>query len=159
MLLSGKAKALGPIAEAVLFSVARQDHVDDVIGDALARGRWVVCDRFLDSTRAYQGAGGGVPAPVISALERLTLKGVRPNLTFLLDVPADQGLPAPRGDRLAPGLTGSRARTSPSMSVSAGPSSTSRKRSPGVASSSMQASREALVAEDVWEAVAERLRP
>ena len=55
-------------------------------------GKWVVCDRFLDSTRAYQGATGGVPAPVISALERLTLHGLMPNLTIVLDIPVEEGL-------------------------------------------------------------------
>ena len=63
-----------------------------VIGDALAHGQWVVCDRFLDSTRAYQGVTGGVPAPVISALERLTLHGLMPNLTIVLDIPVEEGL-------------------------------------------------------------------
>ena len=91
-LLSGKVKQFGPFAEALLFSIARQDHIDTVISDALARGQWVVCDRFLDSTRAYQGATGGVPAPVISALERLTLHGVMPNLTIVLDIPVEEGL-------------------------------------------------------------------
>lgn len=73
-LLSGKVRPFGPFAEALLFSVARQDHVDSVIAEALAQGKWVVCDRFLNSTRAYQGVTGGVPAPVIGALERLTLR-------------------------------------------------------------------------------------
>ena len=91
-LLSGKVKQFGPFAEALLFSIARQDHVDTLIGDALARGQWVVCDRFLDSTRAYQGVSGGVPAPIISALERLTLHGVMPNLTIVLDIPVEEGL-------------------------------------------------------------------
>ncbi|HEU0017003.1 MAG TPA: dTMP kinase, partial [Methyloceanibacter sp.] len=91
-LLSGKVKQFGPFAEALLFSIARQDHIDTVIADALARGQWVVCDRFLDSTRAYQGATGGVPAPVISALERLTLHGIMPNLTIVLDIPVEEGL-------------------------------------------------------------------
>src|ERR1700675_1309655 len=73
-LLSGKVAPFGPFAEAVMFSVARQDHVDTVIAEALAQGIWVVCDRFLDSTRAYQGVTGGVPQPVIGALERVTLR-------------------------------------------------------------------------------------
>ena len=91
-LLSGKAHRFGPLAEAVLLSVARQDHVENVIGEALMRGTWVVCDRFLDSTRAYQGAAGGLSAPLIGALERITLKGLKPDLTFVLDLPADEGL-------------------------------------------------------------------
>ena len=101
-LLSGKIKSFGPFAEALLFSIARQDHVDTVISDALARGQWVVCDRFLDSTRAYQGVTGGVPAPVISALERLTLHGLMPNLTIVLDIPVEEGLARARRRRTTP---------------------------------------------------------
>src|SRR3989337_430804 len=72
-LLSGRVWQFGPFAEAVLVSVARADHVDHAIGRALAEGQWVVCDRFLDSTRAYQGATAGVPRPLINALERVKL--------------------------------------------------------------------------------------
>jgi dTMP kinase len=158
-LLSGKVKQLGPLAEAVLFSVARQDHVDSVIGDALARGRWVVCDRFLDSTRAYQGASGGVAAPVIGALERLTLKGLRPNLTIMLDIPADQGLA-----RAARRRTGAGADRFESQELAQ--HERIRKAFLDIAQEEprrciiVDASKpEALVAEDVWEAVAERLRP
>ena len=91
-LLSGHVWQFGPFAEAVLFSVARKGHVDGAIFDELARGRWVVCDRFADSTRAYQGVTGGVPRSVINALERLTLRGLVPNLTFIFDIPAEEGL-------------------------------------------------------------------
>jgi dTMP kinase len=91
-LLSGRVSQFGPFAEAVLFGVARQDHIDHAISDALTHGKWVVCDRFLDSTRAYQGATAGVPRPLINALERLTLRGLMPNLTLILDVPAEEGL-------------------------------------------------------------------
>ena len=91
-LLSGRVADMGPFAEAVLFSVARQDHVDNAIRGALMDGAWVICDRFLDSTRAYQGAAAGVPRPAISALERLTLGGVMPDLTFILDLPVEEGL-------------------------------------------------------------------
>jgi dTMP kinase len=69
-LLSGKVWQLGPFAEALMFSVARADHVENAIGHALLSGKWVVCDRFLDSTRAYQGATAGVPRGIINALER-----------------------------------------------------------------------------------------
>jgi dTMP kinase len=91
-LLSGKVREFGPFAEALMFSVARQDHVDSTIGNALAKGTWVVCDRFLDSTRAYQGVAGGVPLALIGALERMTLRGLKPDLTIVLDLPPDQGL-------------------------------------------------------------------
>ena len=91
-LLTGRVSDMGPFAEAILFSVARQDHVDRSIRGALMEGAWVVCDRFMDSTRAYQGAAGGVPRPAINALERLTIGGVLPDLTFILDLPVEEGL-------------------------------------------------------------------
>jgi dTMP kinase len=91
-LLSGKVWQFGPFAEALLFSVARGDHVENAIGEALLDGKWVVCDRFLDSTRAYQGATAGVPKSLINALERLTVGGLLPDITFVLDIPAEEGL-------------------------------------------------------------------
>ena len=156
-LLSGKVKQFGPFAEALLFSIARQDHIDTVISDALARGQWVVCDRFLNSTRAYQGATGGVPAPVISALERLTLHGVMPNLTIVLDIPVEEGLA-----RMA------RRRGAPDRFESQDISQHERIRKAFLDIAEEEPGRcvvidarkpEALVAEDVWEAVAERLSP
>ena len=156
-LLSGKIKSFGPFAEALLFSIARQDHVDTVISDALARGQWVVCDRFLDSTRAYQGVTGGLPAPVISALERLTLHGLMPNLTIVLDIPVEEGLARAR-----------RRRTTPDRFESQDLGQHERIRKAFLDIAEEEPARcvvidarkpEALVAEDVWEAVAERLRP
>ena len=156
-LLSGKVKQFGPFAEALLFSIARADHIDTVISDSLARGQWVVCDRFLDSTRAYQGATGGVPAPVISALERLTLHGIMPNLTIVLDIPVEEGLA-----RMA------RRRGAPDRFESQDISQHERIRKAFLDIAEEESGRcvvidarkpEALVAEDVWEAVAERLSP
>ena len=156
-LLSGKVKQFGPFAEALLFSIARADHIDNVISDALARGQWVVCDRFLDSTRAYQGATGGVPAPVISALERLTLHGLMPNLTIVLDIPVEEGLA-----RLA------QRRGAPDRFESQDVSQHERIRRAFLNIAEEEPGRcvvidarkpEALVAEDVWEAVTERLNP
>ncbi len=92
VILSGAAKPLGPGAEAILFAAARDDHVRTTIEPALARGRWVVCDRFIDSTRVYQGALGNVDEHLIRALERVTVGGLKPDLTFILDVPAEIGL-------------------------------------------------------------------
>lgn len=92
VLLSGAAEPLGPQAEALLFAAARADHVDQLIRPALQEGRMVVCDRFLDSTRVYQGALGAVPAALLDALESVAARGARPDLTFILDVPADLGL-------------------------------------------------------------------
>jgi dTMP kinase len=92
ILLSGKLKHLGPKAEAILFSAARIDHVDALIEPALAKGTWIVCDRFLDSTRAYQGALGKLDPRFLMALERVTLGELLPDLTLILDLPAETGL-------------------------------------------------------------------
>lgn len=92
VLLSGKAKRLGPMGEALLFYVARDSHLELTIRPALARGAWVVCDRFHDSTRAYQGAAGGVPIAALDALERIVVGATQPDLTLILDLPADEGL-------------------------------------------------------------------
>ncbi len=92
VLLSGAAKPLGPEAEAILFAAARDDHIRHTIAPALARGRWVVCDRFTDSTRVYQGELGGVDDKLLRALERVTVGGLSPDITFILDVPVDVGL-------------------------------------------------------------------
>ncbi len=90
-LLSGAVRPLGPEAEAVLFAAARADHVDKLIRPALTEGHWVLCDRFTDSTRAYQGAAG-VHQTFIEALERITVWPTRPELTIILDVPVEIGL-------------------------------------------------------------------
>jgi dTMP kinase len=92
VLLSGAAKPLGAEAEAILFAAARDDHVTHVIKPALAKGKWVVCDRFIDSTRVYQGVVGKVDPRVIKALERVTIGNLKPDLTFIMDVPAELGL-------------------------------------------------------------------
>ena len=156
-LLSGKVKQFGPFAEALLFSIARADHIDTVISDALARGQWVVCDRFLDSTRAYQGATGGVPAPVISALERLTLHGIMPNLTIVLDIPVEEGLARMARRRGAPDRFESQDIAQHERIRKA--FLTIAEEEPGRCVVIDARKPEALVAEDVWEAVAERLSP
>jgi dTMP kinase len=92
LLLSGMIKNLGPKAEAILFAAARIDHIDHTIAPALAAGRWVVCDRFADSTRAYQGTLGGLDPGFLRALERVTVGETRPDLTLILDLPAEVGL-------------------------------------------------------------------
>ena len=91
-LLSGEAKRFGPLAEALMFSAARMDHLDNTIRPALERGAFVLCDRFADSTRAYQGALGAIDPALIEALERVVVGATKPDLTFVLDVPADTGL-------------------------------------------------------------------
>ena len=92
VLLSGAAKPLGAEAEALLFAAARDDHLTQVIRPALERGVWVVCDRFADSTRVYQGVVGQVDPRIIKAIERIVVADTKPDLTFVLDVPAEQAL-------------------------------------------------------------------
>ena len=92
VLLSGAAEGLGPDGEALLFAAARADHLDQVIKPALQSGEWVVCDRFVDSTRVYQGVVGGADLAFIKALEKVTVGDCYPDLTLILDVPADIGL-------------------------------------------------------------------
>jgi dTMP kinase len=91
-LLDGVAKPYGPFAEALLFSAARIDHLDRLIRPALQRGETVLCDRFIDSTRAYQGAAGGLDAGLVQALERVVVGPTRPDLTLILDLPPEAGL-------------------------------------------------------------------
>lgn len=78
-----------PAAEALLFYAARSDHLDRTIRPALVRGDWVICDRFSDSTRAYQVAAGGVAAEDFDALERVVVGADAPDLTLVLDLPMD----------------------------------------------------------------------
>jgi dTMP kinase len=104
VLLSGVAKPLGIEAEALLFAAARGDHVRNTIEPALAQGVWVICDRFIDSTRVYQGILGHLDPLFIRALERVTVGDLKPDLTFILDVPAEVGLARAskrRGERVA----------------------------------------------------------
>jgi len=92
VVLSGMGKLLGPEAETLLFAAARDDHVRPVIQPALAQGIWVLCDRFFDSTRAYQGRLGQVSPSVLNAMQRVTIGDLKPDLTFILDVPVEIGL-------------------------------------------------------------------
>ena len=92
ILLSGMAKPMGEETEAILFAAARDDHLRQTILPALDAGHWVISDRFVDSTRVYQGALGKVDPRLIRGLERVTVGDAMPELTFLLDVPATVGL-------------------------------------------------------------------
>ena len=76
-----------PMAEALLMNAARVDHLDKLIRPALAKGLWVICDRFSDSTRVYQSVGDGVPDDVLIAIETPVLGDTRPDLTLVLDAP------------------------------------------------------------------------
>jgi dTMP kinase len=87
------------LSEALLFYAARSDLLDTVIRPALAAGRWVICDRFSDSTRVYQGIAGGVEPAVLDRLEGIVVSGTRPDLTLILDLPADVGLARAAGRR------------------------------------------------------------
>ena len=92
ILLKGIAKPLGTEAEAMLFAAARDDHMVTTIRPALARGAWVLCDRFIDSTRVYQGALGNVDPRLIRELEHVVVGPDMPDLTLVLDVPPETGL-------------------------------------------------------------------
>jgi dTMP kinase len=92
LVLSGMGKLLGPDAETLLFAAARDDHVRTVIKPALNEGTWVLCDRFSDSTRAYQGRLGKVAPAVLNAMERVTIGDLKPDLTIILDVPVEVGM-------------------------------------------------------------------
>jgi dTMP kinase len=92
LLVEGAVDRWSPVSETLLMYAARRDHIERLIAPALERGAVVVCDRFADSTRAYQGAGGGASAELIEALERQVLGETRPDLTLILDLPAEAGL-------------------------------------------------------------------
>jgi dTMP kinase len=92
LVLSGMGKLLGSEAETLLFAAARDDHVRTVIAPALNQGTWVLCDRFFDSTRAYQGRLGHVSVGLLNALQRVTIGDLKPDLTIILDVPAEIGV-------------------------------------------------------------------
>lgn len=84
LLLHPPGKGWGARAEALLFAAARADHVDRLIRPALAEGRWVICDRFVDSSRAYQGAAGALGDDAVRALHQVGSEGLLPDLTIVL---------------------------------------------------------------------------
>ena len=91
-ILSGSVARFGPAAEAIMFSAARSDHLETLIRPALSRGAVVICDRFIDSTRVYQGRLGQVNAALVRALERIVVGVDRPDLTVVLDIAPELGL-------------------------------------------------------------------
>ncbi|KPQ08721.1 MAG: dTMP kinase Tmk [Saliniramus fredricksonii] len=101
-ILAGEGKPYGPFAEALMFSAARLDHLAQTIRPALARGDIVLCDRFSDSTRAYQGALGEIDDGELAALERVVIGETRPDLTLILDLPAETGLARANARRGSP---------------------------------------------------------
>jgi dTMP kinase len=92
LVLARRAEGMPPAAELLLMFAARASHVAQRIEPALARGEWVLCDRFTDASRAYQGGGRGMDAADIEALARVAHPGLAPDLTLLLDIPPDVGL-------------------------------------------------------------------
>ena len=92
VLLSGAAEPFGPAMEAVLFAAARSDHVEQVIRPAVERGAIVLCDRFLDSSRVYQGVTGDLDQAFMRSLERVTVNRMVPDLTVILDIDPAEGL-------------------------------------------------------------------
>ena len=92
MLLDPTTPPHGALAEALLFYAARADHLHATIAPQLAAGGWVVCDRFSDSTRVYQGSAGGLAPEVLEALDRLVVRGQQPDLTVVLDLDPREGL-------------------------------------------------------------------
>jgi dTMP kinase len=92
LLVEGEPGRWDPLVETLMMFAARADHVANTIGPALARGAYVVCDRFTDSTYAYQGAGRGLPRETIRRIESLAVPDIKPDLTLILDVPAETGL-------------------------------------------------------------------
>jgi dTMP kinase len=92
VLLSGAAEEYGTRMEALLFAAARNDHVEEVIRPALKSGAVVLCDRFLDSSRVYQGITGNLEPAFVQNLERVAINGVMPDCTLILDLPAAEGL-------------------------------------------------------------------
>jgi dTMP kinase len=101
VVLQKGAEILSPEAETLLMFAARAVHVDNVLRPALARGDWVLCDRYTDATRAYQGGGRGVATSFIETLSREVLGGLTPDLTLLLDLPVETGLQRAHARRMA----------------------------------------------------------
>ena len=92
ILLDPENNAMVPRAELLLYAAGRAQHVEEVIRPALAAGRIVLCDRYIDATAAYQGFGRGLPGEMIDGLNTLAVSGLVPDLTFLLDLPVEEGL-------------------------------------------------------------------
>jgi dTMP kinase len=92
VILSGAAEPFGPAMEALLFAAARNDHVEQVMRRALKSGRMVLCDRYIDSSRVYQGVTGDLDPDLMRAIEQMAINGLMPDLTIILDLPAEVGL-------------------------------------------------------------------
>lgn len=103
LVLTRGTEVLSPEGETLLMFAARAVHLDNLVRPAIARGEWVICDRFTDATRAYQGGGRGVDRALIEQLASSVHAGLEPDLTLLLDVPVTVGLERARARRQAAG--------------------------------------------------------
>ncbi len=92
LVTEGTAERWSPLTETLLFLAARNDHIERRIEPALAAGRWVLCDRFIDSTRVYQGLAGTLGLDLIDRLHAVMFERIAPDLTLLLDLPIEVGL-------------------------------------------------------------------
>ena len=92
LVVAGDAERWTARTETLLMYAARSDHLERTIRPALDAGQWVVCDRFADSSRVYQGAGGGVPEILIEALDDAIVGSNQPDLTLIFDLPVEVGL-------------------------------------------------------------------
>lgn len=92
LLVQGDTGRWSALSELLLMYAARSDHLEKVIRPALARGTWVICDRFSDSSRAYQGAGGGVAAHIIDQIDHAVVADTQPDLVLIMDMPVEAGL-------------------------------------------------------------------
>lgn len=97
LVTEGATDRWSPLTETLLFLAAREDHVARLIKPALTRGQWVLCDRFIDSTRVYQGIAGTLGLELIDRLHTTIFDDLTPDLTLLLDVPVETGLARRRG--------------------------------------------------------------
>ncbi len=97
ILLAPRQEIMHPIAELLLMFSARVQHVESLIKPALAGQKWVICDRFVDASYAYQGAGRGIPYETLRSLAQLTLGDFRPDHTFIFDAPVEQALARMKG--------------------------------------------------------------
>lgn len=91
LLIEGETERWDAIGEVLLLYAARREHIAKLIKPALAAGRWVICDRFNDSTLAYQGYGRGVPLAELAMLQRFAIGDFLPDLTLILDLPVEDG--------------------------------------------------------------------
>jgi len=164
LLLDPATPSHAALSEALLFYAARADHLDKTIRPALAAGRWVICDRFADSTRVYQGAAGGLSAETLDALERLVVGPTRPHLTFILDLTPAVGLARARArgtvEGTAPAATDPFERRDPSFHAHLRQGYVEVAKAEPRRCARIDAAREPdAVAAEIWAVVEQRLLP